>query len=157
MTLQLLSIMAMQAAHVDAVQIWPVSVAGWATLVLAVIGLAGALYSYAKTMVHLNGLGERVTAVENRQERSEEREQQILRSIDKVTAAQDGLLKELGRAQAGAVTCSEEMEKYAIDVGAKVDELAKSVAREARAAGERLQALETELSLTRRRYRGEEA
>lgn len=147
---QLLAILVLQAVHADALQVWPVTVAGWVTLTLAVLGLIGALYSYAKTMVHLNGLGERVTAVENRQTRAEEREQQILRAIDKMTTAQDELLKEVGRAHASAATCSKEMEEYAIDVGAKVDELRRIVNDEGRKAGERLQAVETELRLTRR-------
>lgn len=130
-------------------QVWPVTIAGWVTLVVAVLGLLGVLYTYAKNIAQLNGLGARVTKVEDAQKKTEEREAQWLRSLDKVLLAQEGLLEKLGAASKGADSCSDEMQKYAIEIGSKFDALQRTVNEEGRKAGERLQAVETELRITR--------
>lgn len=130
-------------------EVWPITVAGWVTLVVAVLGLLGVLYTYAKNIAQLNGLGARVTKVEDAQKKTEERELLWIRSLDKVLAAQEGLLEKIGAANHGATACGEDMQKYAVEIGSKFDELRRTVNDEGRKAGERLQAVETELRITR--------
>lgn len=136
-------------AAAEGVQVWPITVAGWATLAMAALGLLAALYTWFKNLAHLNGLGERVTAVEQAQKQSEAREAQFLRSVDKVLAAQDALLERVARNDKATEDCRDVMQQYALEVGVKIDELRKLVNDEGRRAGERLQAVETEIKVTR--------
>ncbi|MEP6990080.1 MAG: hypothetical protein ABJA80_04050 [bacterium] len=129
--------------------VWPITIAGWIALVIAVLGLLGVLYSYAKNMATLNGLGARVSDVEKAQKANEAREIEWIRALDRVTASQEALLERIGQASKGAQSCSEDMERYAIEIGSKFDHLTKVVNEEGRRAGERLQAVETELRITR--------
>lgn len=134
---------------------WPTTGAGWVTLVggtIAVIAtLVTGLWGYFKFLAHLNGLGARVGAVEREQAAAKERDETLARSMERMTYAQEQLFKEIGEAKQQSTGCVEEMKDFTLVVGSKIDEFRHEFNQEMRHAGERLQAVETEIKLTRPR------
>lgn len=111
----------------DSVQsVWPTSIAGWLTLILAVFGLVGGIIAYGKQQgrqtSQLNAFGRRVKQLEDNDTKRDAEIRTLHDDVRRVLNAHDGLLKEIARASKTAEQCEELMEKYAIEIGIKIDE-----------------------------------
>lgn len=142
----------------DTADVWPVTVSGWFTLIGVIVGVGGSIIgsfiTYGKFLAKLNGFGDRVGVVEKEQAAGKERDATLSAAMERMTFAQDNLLVHIGEAKASAGKCSEDMEQYTREIGSEIHALGKAIQNEARAAGERLKAVETTLMhLTRERDR----
>lgn len=139
--------------------VWPVTVAGWFTLVGLVISfggtIVGSFIAYGKFLAKLNGFGERVSVMEREQAAAKERDETLSRTMERMTYAQEQLFKEIGEAKQQAGGCVTEMQEYSLVVGSKIDEFRREFNQEMRHGGERLQAVETEIRLMRPQRRGD--
>jgi hypothetical protein len=152
---------AVRDAATSGAQVWPVTVAGWVTLVGGVIGLTvtivGSIIAYGKFLGKLNGFGERVSVVEKEQAAAKERDEVLTRTMERMTQAQEHLLEKIGQAERASEQCGDSMQEYTIKVGTEIHELAKLIQHEGREAGERLKGVETKLDFIMRerddRYR----
>lgn len=134
--------------------IWPVTIAGWVTLVggglTMVVAAIGYFVAYGKFLAKLNGFGERVGAVEKEQAVAKERDEVLSRSMERMTQAQEHLLEKIGAAEHQSARCGEDMEQYTREVGSQIHELTKLIQHEGREAGERLKGVETKLDFLMR-------
>lgn len=152
---------AVREAAASGADVWPVTVAGWVTLVGGGIGLLvsiiGSIIAYGKFLGKLNGFGERLGTVEKEQAAAKERDEVLTRALDRMTQAQEGLLEKLGHAERASEQCEDSMQGYTIKIGAEIHDLAKLIQHEGREAGERLKGVETKLDFIMRerddRYR----
>jgi hypothetical protein len=137
---------------------WPVTVTGWVTLVTAILALGGTILSWiwgwAKLMAKLNGLGGRVSAVEEEQARARGREESLSKLVSDFGHVLERVSEKLGEAKKATEGCNERTEAFAIQIGSKIDDFLRESREDRRALGERLTAVETELRLTRQQRGG---
>jgi hypothetical protein len=134
-------------------EVWPITITGWFTLAAVIFGVLSYAWGWMKFFSKLNGFGGRLAKVERRQEAADAQANEQQRLNDRITRAQEALLERIVKAEQGAEKCSTDMRDYAVDIGSKVDMLIKEIHAEGRTTGERLKAIETELTLGRRRSR----
>lgn len=127
--------------------VWPATATGWASLLVATAALVSILYGYAKGIAKLNGYGERLQRQEGKVERLSAQATEFERQVARVTDAQERLLDRIGAAERSAEGCNANVTNFGIEIGSKVDDLRRTMEREARSAGERLVAVETKLDL----------
>jgi hypothetical protein len=149
----LLLALALLVALPEPSAVWPTTVAGWFTLGGVIIGVGGTIIgsfiTYGKFLAKLNGFGERVGLVEKEQSAAKERDELLARTMERMTYAQEQLFKEIGEAKQQSGGCVTDMQDFSLAIGSKIDEFRREFNAEMRHAGERLQAVETEIKLTR--------
>lgn len=132
---------------------WPVTSAGWITLIggtISLLGILGAgLWAYAKFLAHLNGLGDRVDKLTSRADAAEAREKDLATAVDRITSSTEQLLREVGRAQRQADDCDGNTERFAIDIGSKLNDFQRTLGERIGSLGERMAGVERELELGR--------
>ena len=114
--------------------ILPTSVGGW----LAIFTAAGLLIDRIRNRgkkegvdeATVNGLGSRVHDVELVVERIEGQFLEHQHTVDRVLFSNENLLKEIGKADRSVVQCREDTEKFAIEIGSKVDAMRRDVLSE---------------------------
>lgn len=124
-----------------------------------------------KIVGRLDGFGGRVQKIEEAQQRSEAREEEWIRSLERVLAANTSLVESVARANKAADDCNTDSRDYFVAIGVKidnathdmresvdrlasevrrdVDKLGDDVHEEGRKMGERMKAVETRLDYPR--------
>jgi hypothetical protein len=95
----------------------------------------------------VNGMGVRITKVEADNKRLEGQFQEHQRSVDRVLLQNEGLLKEIGKAENAASRCGDDMERYTIQVGAKVDDMRRELSGKIGDLTVQLEGVKTEVRL----------
>lgn len=151
--------------------IMPTTISGWFSLIAIMITFAGSLIAYGKRGAQMaamdqalkneittlaesakrdmDGLGVRVREVELAQERISEALRDHDLAFERTTAAQTSILEKLGKAERSAEACSDDMQRYAIEIGVKVDSITRKLSSTELELSNRLVGVEKELQLTR--------
>lgn len=95
----------------------------------------------------VNGMGLRITKVEADNKRLEGQFAEHQRSVDRVLLQNEGLLKEIGKAENAAARCGDDMERYTIQVGTKVDEMRRELSGKIGDLTVQLEGVKTEVRL----------
>jgi hypothetical protein len=105
--------------------IWPISVAGWVTLVAAIAAPFAFAFGAGRVYAKLNGYGVRLAKVEKMQAEHAGGMVDVRNLMQSLMGAQATLLKEIGEATRGAATCNDgtkEMGERLANQIAKLDE-----------------------------------
>lgn len=121
----------------------PITVTGVMAFLLSLAALLSIIYGYAKGLARLNGYGERLNQHKVTMETFRAQATEFERQVQRVTVAQEQLLREIAAAQKTAEGCGAQMQDFAIQIGSKIDEMRRESRNEARETGERLASLET--------------
>ena len=129
----------------------PTSVVGWLGTITTAALLIDRIRNRGKKEgvdeTQLNGLGERVKAVESNHGRLEGQFIEHQRTVDRVLTANAQLLTEIGRAERASSLCREDTERYTLEIGSKVDTLRREVLAEVGTLNTSVAKLETEVRL----------
>lgn len=82
----------------------------------------------------VNGLGSRITNVEQNHTKLEGQFAEHQRSVDRVLVQNEGILREIGKAERSVTQCQDDTEKFSIEIGGKVDTMRRDVMAELQAA-----------------------
>jgi hypothetical protein len=132
-------------------KVWPTSVGAW----IAVFLSGGLLIDRIKNRgkkegideTALNGIGSRVEKVEKAQERMDGQFQEHQRSVDRVLGEHGNLLTALGKAERSSERCLDDMQKFTIDIGSKIDNLRREVVEQVSDIKVSLEGVKTEVRL----------
>lgn len=119
--------------------VWPTTVAGWVALAAGGIALLAALYTHAKNLANLNGMGRRLEKIEEAEERRTQQAADLVRMVERCTDAQVSLAERVAEAKKAADSCDDRARDHSIEIGAKIDDLRKEV----RTLADRLLVMET--------------
>lgn len=97
-------------------QFWPESMVGWLTVLLGALGIAGAVWSYAKFMAHLNGLGDRTNKLESRMTAAEASYQEVKMVIARAMDQQTVLMEKILEAKHKAERAEDDEAQLRVDV-----------------------------------------
>lgn len=138
-------ILALQTVEHPAV--WPITVAGWVTLVTAVALAVGGLVAGGKFLAILNGYGGRLGNVEEAQDESRGHRVAMQRQIDRILDQHEGMIGRLGESKRSAEKYNEETVDLGIQIGTKIDTLGREVNIMNLHLSQRIKAVETVLKL----------
>lgn len=132
-------------------RVWPTSVGAW----VAVVVSGGLLFDRIKNRGKkegidesvLNGMGERVQKVETAQTALEGRFLEHQRSVDRLIDQHSQLLNQIGKAEKSSERCFDDMQKFTIDIGSKIDNLRREVVDQVGAIKVSLAEVKTEVNL----------
>lgn len=127
--------------------VWPVTVSGWVTLIIAVLGVAGGILAAGKFLGTLNGFGVRLTDLEKAHEKAEGERATMQRQVDRVLDQHELMIERLGESKRSAEKCSEETVDLGIAIGAKIDSVARDVNSMNLQLSQRIKAVETVLKI----------
>lgn len=97
------------------------------------------------TTERLDGFGGRLDSYEAEQTRSIAREQEWIRSLERVLSANENLVQSVARAGKSAEQCESSAEQWFRELAVKFDAMTKELSDNRRIDGERLRAVETRL------------
>lgn len=132
-------------------KVWPTSVGAW----IAVLVSGGLLIDRIRNRGKregvdestLNGMGSRIEKVEKGQERMEGQFSEHQRSVDRVLHEHGQLLTQIGQAKNSSDRCLDDMQKFTIDIGSKIDQLRREVVDQVGGIKVSLEAVKTEVRL----------
>lgn len=128
---------------------WPVTVSGWVALftsiTTAIVMLVGGTLAWGKWLDRMNGFGERLKLVEDKQERDEGADVERLRQFDAVMAEQRHIVAAVARAEKAAESCRTEADQHALEIGSRTIEVINKLNSMELALAQRLTAVETKL------------
>jgi hypothetical protein len=99
----------------------------------------------------LDGFGGRVESLEAEVQAMQTSQTEWLRSLERVLASNESLVRDVARSQKAAEDCDSHAEGYFISIGSKLDALIKELNEARRVDGERLKAVETRLNYPQQR------
>lgn len=123
------------------------TIAGWVALFLGGASCVAVIYGYAKAIVHLNGLGERLKSVEVTQEAHGARVFTLERQMDRSQDDRAGLHREVGEARRVAEESHEAADAMKTDIVGAINTMRVTMANEMGALRERVASLETVVRL----------
>jgi hypothetical protein len=126
---------------------WPVTVAGWGTLILSTFTIAGGVFALGKFYAALNGLGARVTDMEKDQEKAEGEKIIMQRQIDRTLDQHESLIARVAESKKSAEKCDEDTVELGILIGSKIDAVGRDLNAMNLHLSQRMKAVETVLKL----------
>lgn len=126
--------------------IWPVTIMGWVTLLVAIAAGIGTIIGWGRLIEKLNGYGSRLKEVEEDIVSIKTTQQQQTLALERVTAANESIMRELGAARRGAETCTENMKDYALEIGTKIDTWRREMGHDFTDLRQRLADIDKDLS-----------
>lgn len=95
----------------------------------------------------LNGMGTRIGKVEESQKRMEGQFTEHQRSVDRVLHEHGQLLTAIGQAKNASDRCLDDMQKFTIDIGSKIDGMRRELVDQVSGIKVSLEAVKTEVRL----------
>lgn len=126
---------------------WPITISGWITLAIAVVGIIGGFVSAGKFIGTLNGFGLRLTDLERGHEKAEGERLTMQRQVDRILDQHETILERLGEAKRSADRCGEDTVELGIKIGSKIDTIGKEVTLMNLHLSQRIKAVETILKI----------
>lgn len=127
--------------------IWPVSISGWVSLVASLTALAVALIGYGKWIERLNGMGGRVTTLEQKDQARVGAETERIRQLDRILNQHEDLIRQIGEAKGQATEARRESDENLLHMTSALSSLERSLNDMRLDLSQRMTAVETTLQL----------
>lgn len=128
---------------------WPATVVGWITVAGFLVGAVVYLIDRGRREEKINGWGKRVDETVTEMANIRGIQEQHARLMDGIVSAQERIAEALGDAKRASEGCEANAEQYTREIGAKVDEMRRSMEAKMAVLGERMAGVERELELGR--------
>ncbi len=122
--------------------VWPVTVAGWGTLIGVALGFVFQLIAMGKFLEKLNGFGTRVNDMEKKLSGQEALQHAATLANQRLVDAQASLLKEIGHAHEASAQCGRDNDTLRSDIISRLDSMSKEAFEGNTKVRERLAAVE---------------
>jgi chromosome segregation ATPase len=123
------------------------TVKDWSALLLSGFAIASVVYGYTKALVHLNGLGDRVKAIELKEEANSTRLNKLEREAERASDDRQHLHEQVGEAKRAAEQCNDATDQMRADIVGAINDMRVTMSNEMGALRERVKALEVEMHL----------
>lgn len=122
--------------------IWPVTATGWVSLIGLGLGVLASLWAFAKGMARLNGLGDRVNAIERSDAEQNGHLVLIDRFMDRSSDDRAVLHREVGESRRMAEECKDDIQTTRADIVGAIHDMQRAMTDQMGAMRERVRALE---------------
>ena len=126
----------------------------WSAIVLSVAAVAAVFYGYAKSLVHLNGLGDRVRELETADAAQGARLNKIEREQERAADDRQRLHEQVGESKHAAEECNDSTNEMKADVIGAINDMRLEVTNSLGALRERVKAIEVAMELRNHNHGG---